>query len=176
MTLSKTYTGSILIAIAGILFWVLLMPAYDGIKAKREAVTQRDARIADQQAILDNIKALSDQYSQKADVIKRFQQVVPAMKSAPELISSIQALATQNGLQLANMNLGGGPDQNTTQYQEQPINLSLAGNYSSFKTFLISLEQNIRLIDILSISASPASDNSTIINFQITGKAYYLKQ
>ncbi len=175
MTLSKSYIGAILIAAAGIIFWAFLMPLYDGVGAKREAISQRTTLIETRGGIINNIKELAQEYSKRSSDISHFASVVPAVKSAPELLSSIQALATQNGLQLTTIALSGSINQNISAYQEQSIDLGLNGSYPAFKSFLMAVERNIRLIDVLSVDASPSSENSDIITFRVKGTAYYLK-
>lgn len=175
MTLSRTYIGALLISIAGILFWILLMPLYDNVTTQRNAITERASILANRSAILANISTLTQEYAQRSTDIARFSSIVPAKKSAPEIISSIQALATQNGLQLTTLVLSGGANQDTNPYQEQSIDLGLTGSYPAFKSFLIAFERNIRIMDIISLDASPISDNSPIISFRVKGNAYYLK-
>ena len=175
MNISRAYIGAGLVAVAGILFWVLLMPIYDNVMAQRDAIAERAGIIQNRADIIANIKTLTEQYAQRSTDIARFASIVPAVKSAPELISSLQALATQNGLQITTLALSGDVNQDTNPYQEQSIDLGLTGNYPAFKSFLIALERNIRLIDVISIDASPTSDNSPIISFRIKGNAYYLK-
>lgn len=175
MILSKTYIGSCLIALAGILFWVLLMPTYDQVMAQRDAIAQRADIIKNRSDIINNIATLTKEYSKRSSDIARFTSIVPDKKSVPELVSSLQALTTQNGLQLETIALSGGTTKSTDPYQGQPIDLTLTGSYPAFKSFLMNLEKNIRIIDIVSISASPISENSPIINFSVKGNAYYLK-
>lgn len=176
MSLSRTYIGALLIALAGIIFWVLLMPAYDNVMVQREAITQRTDIIKTKSDIIANINSLTKEYADRSADITRFASMVPAVKSAPELVSSIEALATQNGLQLKTISLSGNINPDTNPYQEQSIGLELSGGYLAFKSFLMALERNIRLIDVSSIDASPTSDNSPIISFRVKGNAYYLKQ
>jgi len=175
MSLSRTYIGAILIAIAGIIFWVLMMPAYDNLVAQRDAISQRNDIIKAKSDLVANITSLSKEYANRYADIARFSSMVPAVKSAPELVSSIQALATQNGLQLKTISLNGNITQDTNPYLEQSIGIELNGGYLAFKSFLIALERNIRLIDVDSIDASPIAENSPIISFRIKGNAYYLK-
>lgn len=176
MNLYRTYIGATLVAIAGIIFWTMLVPAYDEILVKRDAITERADIIKARSDILSNIKTLSLEYSNKATDITRFASMVPDKKGVPEILSSIQALATQNGLQLSTIALSESSNPGVAGYQTQLIDLGLSGGYLAFKSFLIAIERNIRLIDITSISASPTSENSPIINFSVKGNAYYLKQ
>jgi len=176
MNLSRAYIGAFLITIAGIIFWILLMPLYDNTMAQREAVTQRAEIIETKSDIIANINATTKEYTDRSSDIARFASIVPAVKSAPEIVSSIQALATQNGLQLKSISLSGNINQSINPYQEQSVGLELNGDYLAFKSFLMALERNIRLIDVLSIDASPISESSPVISFRIKGNAYYLKQ
>lgn len=174
MSLSRTYIGAGLVAIAGILFWVLVMPAYDKVMAQREALSERAELIKGRSDIIADIKSMTEEYTKRSADIARFTSIVPVQKSVPEIVSSIQALATQNGLQLTTISLSGGANKDTNPYQTQSIDLGLAGSYMAFKSFLMALERNIRLIDVISIDASPTSEASPIISFRLKGNAYYL--
>ena len=176
MTLSKSYIGALLVALAGIIFWILLLPAYDNVVAQREAIAERADILKDRQDTINKIKNLTQEYAKRATDISRFTSIVPAQKSAPELISALQALATQNGLQLTNIALSGNANQDKNVYQEQSIDLGLVGNYPAFKSFIMAVERNIRLIDIKTIGASPIAENSTNISFKLKGNAYFIKQ
>jgi Tfp pilus assembly protein PilO len=175
MTLSRTYTGAILIAIVGILFWILLMPLYDTVLIQRTALNERNTILENRNTIIANIKALTQEYAQRSTDIERFGSIVPAQKSVPELVSSIQALATQNGLQLTGLSLNANTNPSKDPYYMQSIDMNLNGSYLAFKSFLLALERNIRVIDIINIDASPTSDNSPIIDFRIKGNSYYIK-
>ena len=175
MNQTRTYIGAALIGLAGILFWLLAMPLYDNVSAEHDALSQRSGIIQNRAAIIANISALTKQYTARAADIDRFTSIVPVTKSAPELISSLQALASQNGLQLTTIALSGDVNQDNNPYQEQSIDLGMNGTYPAFKSFLIDLEKNVRVIDIISFDANPITDNANLIGFRIKGNAYYLK-
>jgi Tfp pilus assembly protein PilO len=175
MNFNRAYVGASLIAIAGILFWVFLMPLYDNVMAQRDALADRATILENRNTILTNISALTKQYADRSSEIQRFASIVPAQKSVAELVSSVQALASQNGLQLTSLNLSADTNQGKNVYHSQSIDMGLSGNYLAFKSFLIALEHNLRIIDITSIDASPNNDNSSIIGFRIRGNAYYIK-
>jgi Tfp pilus assembly protein PilO len=175
MNSSRAYLGACLVAIAGIIFWILLMPMYDQVMLQRDAIAQRGDILQNRNSIIANISALTQQYAQRSSDIARFTSIVPTEKSAPELVSSLQALANNNGLQITTIALSGGVNQDKNPYQEQSIDIGVNGTYPAFKNFLLALENNIRIIDIISFDAAPVGDNSSIISFRIKGNAYYLK-
>jgi Tfp pilus assembly protein PilO len=176
MSLTRMYIGACLIAIAGMLFWLLVMPLYDTMTEQKDALAERSQLLENRNSILANISALTQQYAANADDIKRFASIVPAQKSVPELVSSLQALANQNGLTITGLGLSSGSSPTEDQsYQSQPIDLGVTGSYLSFKSFLAAMEHNLRIIDISSIDANPTSENSPVINFRLKGIAYFLK-
>lgn len=175
MSSTKIYIGACIVAIAGVLFWVLLLPMYDGVAAQREALKERSAILDKRNTIIANINSLAKQYANQSADIQRFSAIVPPQKSVPELVSSIQALASQNGLTLTSLGLSGDTNQDKDLYHLQSINIGLTGSYPAFRSFLAALEHNLRVIDIISIDASPTTENSPIIGFRIKGNAYYIK-
>lgn len=172
----RIYFGAGLISLAFFLAWILIYPLYNNVTALDAAVKDRNTTLSGREATLANIKNLSQQYSANTSQVQRFSDIVPAQKSQPELVSSIQAMASQNGLQLIGISLAG-QDSTQTQnpFQKQPLDLVLSGSYPAFKSFLQNLEHNIRVIDIQSIDASPPTDNSPLVNFRLRGYTYYLK-
>ena len=175
MSLTRDYVGGIIIAVAMVLFWIFIMPSYDNVLAQRTALQERNDILINRNAILANISALSQQYAKRSADIARFASIVPSEKSAPEIVSSLEALATQNGLQLNTITLSSATNQDTNPYRTQSIDMSLSGTYPAFKSFLLSIEKNIRIIDIVSLYASPSTEDSPIIGFRLKGNAYYLK-
>jgi Tfp pilus assembly protein PilO len=171
----RVYLGAATVAITGILFFVLVMPSYDGISARRVALDERNQMITDQTAIVAKLNDLRQQAATRAGEIKQFSYVVPATKNAADLVSMLQALANQNGLQLTNMSMGTGGSTDKSPYVVQSIDLGLSGGYIAFRSFIDSIEKNIRIIDIDSIDAAPTTDNSPIIGFRVKAHAYFLQ-
>ncbi len=175
MNHSRTYIGAGLIAVAGILFWMFAMPQYDAVAANRVALQERTEILSDRSALITKIEGFAKKYAENAPAIERYSSIVPARKSVPELVSSVQTLANANGLQLTTMALTADSKQSKDPYESQSVDMALTGGYPAFKSFLSALERNIRIIDISSVDANPTSENSPVIGFRIKGSAYYLK-
>lgn len=178
MNPTRAYLGAILIAIAGILFWLLLMPAYDRISNEREALAERETILEDHNAIAANLVSLNKQYSDNSASIQRFASIVPAKRSTAELVSTLQALASQNGLTLTSITVSSQTEQaNAAAFGVQPIDVGLAGSYLGFRSFISALETNLRIIDIQTVEANPVTaGGASSLGFRIKANAYYLKQ
>ena len=175
MNPTRTYIGALLMAVAGILFWVLAMPAYDKVNNLRSAQDERGSILDNHTAIIGNLDKLNKQYSANAANIQRFANIVPATKDSAELVSTMQALASQNGLTLTGIALSAAQNQDTNPYNTQPIDIGLSGSYPSFRSFLNALETNLRVIDVQTIDVNPISGNVSTLSFRVKANTYYLK-
>ena len=175
MNSGRAYAGTILAAIAGLLFFILVMPAYDGISARRAALEERDQMVTDQSAIVAKLNDLKQQSAKRAADLKQFSYVVPSTKNSADLVSMFQALAAQNGLQITTLAMGVNSTDDKAAYVTQSVDLGLIGGYLSFRSFVDSIEKNIRIIDVDSIDAAPITENSSTIGFRVKAHAYFLK-
>ncbi|MBX4189998.1 type 4a pilus biogenesis protein PilO [Candidatus Parcubacteria bacterium] len=174
MNPSRNYIGAVLIAAAGIIFWVFAMPAYDDIKSLKAANEERATILQNRTAIIDNISKLTQQYQERASDIQKLSYVIPSSKSPAELVSAIQDIAVKNGLQLTSLVLADQKTDEQAAYSTQPVDMGLVGSYPAFKSFLESLEKNIRLLDVISLDANPTGDSISLIGFRIKANAYFL--
>jgi Tfp pilus assembly protein PilO len=175
MTASRTYLGAVLVALAGALFFLLVLPQYDAISARRAALAERSDLLTERQGLVKKIDDWKKEMATRADDIKDFSYIVPATKDAPDLVSMIQALASENGLQLNGLSMGTNDQSEGASYATQSLDLSLAGGYVAFRSFMDEMEKNIRIIDIDSIDAAPTTENSPVIGFRVKAHAYFLQ-
>ena len=100
--------------------------------------------------------------------MERLGQAIPTTEERPEIISMMEQLASQNGLNLKNIDITALTEETRpvqTSKNEKSnlssqtlrrlnINLSLAGNYSSLKSWLEAVEKNLRIVDVKDVSIS----------------------
>jgi len=177
MITNKNYIGAGLVALAIIGAWGWTLPEYNKISELKLAINERKELYDSRSAIIQKIKNLNTEYQQRSVDITRISSVLPDKKSLAEMVSAIDKLSSQNGLQLINATVVGKPSDNQAlDYNFLPIEISLNGSYPAFTGFLQSAEKNLRIIDITSMDASANSiDNPDLLNFSIKGNAYYLK-
>lgn len=173
---NKNYLGVGLAGLSVIMFWVFAMPIWDRTSLLNGAITEREDILSSREETLRKIDELNRQYQERASDVDRISSVVPDAKSAAELVSTIEAITKQTGIQLVEITLG---DSGSQQQEIQTVFLGLAltGNYPSLTAFLELAEKNLRLIDIQEISVSHAltPGEQVILNFRIKANAYYLK-
>jgi len=173
---NKNYLGIGLAGLAIIAFWLFGMPTWDRISLLNDAVAERGSILASRTEILKRIKDLNNQYQQRSSDVNKISSVVPNAKSAADLVSTVEAITQQTGLQLIEVAMGESGDQQQ-ELQTVFIELGLTGNYTSLIAFLDLVEKNLRLIDVFELSASQASTpgEQVVLNFRVKANAYYIK-
>lgn len=172
---NKNYLGTTLAGLAIIIFWVFIMPVWDRISLLNEAVPEREAMLSSTREILKKIEELNVQYQERSSDVARISSVVPNAKSSAELVSTVEAITQQTGLQLVEIITSGSGDQQQ-ELQTISIELGLTGNYPSLTAFLELLEKNLRLMDVseINITQTSISGGQVALNFRVKAKAYYL--
>ena len=177
MNPDKNYIGAGLIALALIGAWGWILPEYNKISELNVALEERQELYDSRSAIIKRIQDLNKEYQQKAADVTKISSVLPNKKSLAEMVSAMDKLSAQSGLQLVSATIAGKPSNGQAgSYNFLPVEITMSGGYPGLISFLQSAEKNLRIIDFISIDAAAGSaDNSALLNFSMKGNAYYLK-
>lgn len=172
---NKNYLGVALAGLAIILFWMFILPTWNRTSLLNGAITEREDILSSREVILSRINDLNSQYQERAADVGRISSVVPNAKSAAEMVSTIESVTQQTGMQLVEITMGGSDDPQK-ELQTVFVELGLIGNYPSFVAFLDLVEKNLRLIDVneISVSQTSAIGAQISLNFRVKANAYYL--
>ena len=107
---------------------------------------------------------------------KLFTQLVPINKSTPELISAIQDMANIAGVQMLEVQINTSDDTKNTSYGTISLELNLVGKYSSLRTFLQSLEQYVRVLNVKSLDVTTDKKNPGQFEFAISADTYFISR
>jgi hypothetical protein len=161
-------------------FFTLLLPKYEQtVKFVNDANQQQSLDVTAKQTELDKINLLIAAYN-KIDkkYITKVNAIAPVAQNKEELFSELNYLVSVNQLILQSISLspvGAYKDQGIVPItpaqaaisdglQTVSVSLSVKGtSYESFKNFLASLENNLRLMDILSIQFDPQGQSTTFV-------------
>jgi Tfp pilus assembly protein PilO len=170
--------GLILAAIACVLFWVYTLPSYNNYNLIKFAVAEREALLNKRGEQLSVIKtAISQTQVNSEDILKSY-QLVPSKKQAPELIVTLNDIATKTGVIISNFNFGDiGEIPGNSLYSRLSISISMFGSFDSLLNFLNAVETNLRIIDIISlnIGGNESSGGENTLNITLSGYTYVAK-
>jgi len=179
MNMNRTLIASIIFAAGAFAFFVLVLPEFTSIKNARAALQVRQALIEEKNAELKNVAELDKQYKAKQAGIDKLTTFMPEQKRIDQIVSSIQQIANQAGLSLADMTTAAAAETGeAVGYKKIFVSFGVIGQYPSFVNFLKLLEQNLRLYDIFGIIGSLTTGTGggqNLVNFSVKLNAYNLK-
>lgn len=168
----------VIILILGFIGIVVLLdiPKVQNIFDLRNQIENQKKTLEKNQYLIGVVEKLRESYEINKETLNKLEYIVPGEQEVPNLIVQLEAIAAKGGLILGEI---GFPteDKNTVtnqDYKSSTININLTGNYASFERFLSAIEENIRLMDVESITFTPAeSEGVSLFNFEVVFKVYY---
>ena len=156
-------------------FFLVLKPVYDQGMSVISILNQRDVvNFENKKQELNSIKELLASYNEISDKYKdKIESIAPVRKNKEEIFSEINHLAYQNGLLLQGISLSESEGPSIVPGVETiTVNFSVRGtDYEAFKNFLSAMENNLPLLDVLSLSFSPDGKTSSFVV-----DTYYIKE
>jgi len=164
------------IAAAVITFWVLL-PLWQNAQAALELKKENENNLAQREKLAANLERLISQYNERADDLTSFSKAIPVGQSVPELLISLEALASENGLIFSGVNFKP-KDLKAPGVKTLIMEIKVKGSYPAFQNYLKAMEKSLRLFDVTSISfngVAPGQINVNLNNleFNLSVNTYY---
>lgn len=151
-------------------YFYILKPKYDYLKETGGLTIKTLQKSLDlKKEYLKNLNELKVTYNNLSDEEKnKLEQILPLKKDLPNLFVHFESLVKQNGFQL------GGIDFKEEDFTERIKALSISlglkgGNYQLLKGFLKNLEEDVKMVDVISVSFTKEG-------YSLTLKTYYLKE
>jgi hypothetical protein len=177
----KLLTPFLLIVSAIGFFIIFVNPHYKNVTELRAQSLEYDNAIARAQTVVAKKDLLVAKYSSynPAD-IKRLQQMIPSKIDNIQLILDVNGVAKKQGVQINGIKISVDTSQKQVSvgadqalYNSMVLGFGVTMNYEKFQLFLKDLERSLQLMDIASVSFSPAEDGQN--NYSLVLKAYWLK-
>ena len=138
------------LTLALVLGFTLTWPKYQAWQALRLNIEAKTTELHSQEEYFSQIKEISEELAKYTESLNKISSALPENTSLPSLFNFLQLTASQTGLVLEEITLGGVAE------GEIRIACQLTGSYSAFKNFLLALENSARMIEVEEISfASP---------------------
>lgn len=173
----KRIFGAFVVAIALFFAWPAVIGEWQYVSALRAAVAERTDLLAKRTDLLAKIKTAYAEYQSKVSSTDgaKFSALVPVRKDQAELVSALQDMATQAGIQLTEVRVTESQTAASKQYKTLSLTLTLSGTYASLRQFLGSVEQYVRVLNVDSIQTTVDTRNPGQLTFAIRADTYFLK-
>lgn len=151
--------GSILVSLAFlvgavILFNSLVLPEYGTIQELRGERNALEAVVKEEEQLVKTASRLLNEYQSARDIQSTLSLVLPTEEATSGIINQLQGIASINGVAVEGVNIEAAPlqFQGTGSVVEPVGTLKLAvrlkGSYEGLRSYIQSLETNVRIIDV----------------------------
>ncbi|MFA6257286.1 MAG: hypothetical protein WCT29_02055 [Candidatus Paceibacterota bacterium] len=182
----KFFIPTILIAIAVAVFFLFTSPTYDKLSLLRTEIKSYDEALGNSKALEDKRdKLTAKKNSFRTEDLSRLEKLLPENVDNIRLVLEIEQLAEPYNMALKNVKYDAaeGPTppkgskvatsnarQTREDYGALELEFTVVGTYDKFVNFVRDLENNLRIVDISSITFS--SNNPTIVGKAVTPDLY----
>jgi Tfp pilus assembly protein PilO len=172
----KSIFGAFALAIACFFVWPSVVGSWQEMQALRDAVDERQQLNTQRNTILANVRT---EYAKYTAVLAgssglAFAELVPVRKDVAELVSAIQDMATNSGIQVTEIETSEQSAKEGDQYHTLSLTLALSGSYRTLRAFLGNLEQYVRVLNVRSIDASSDTNTGTL-KFSVHADTYFIQ-
>jgi len=173
--MTNKFLSSILAAASILIFFLLVLPAFDQTRSLRNSIKEREAVLTEAQEISNRIKELNQEIDRRKSEVEKLSQFLPRQKGTAEILANLESIVSASGMLLSELNLS--EVSGLGEIKKINGNLKLSGSFASFMNFLDLLEKNLRLIEISTIdAAAQAAGGGRTINYDLRFEASYLSQ
>lgn len=152
---------------------LLDIPGVQEVLGLKKQIENQKKVLEEKQNLINTVEGLRSEYENNKETLDKLDYIVPGKQEIPNLIVQIEAIAAKGGLVLGEMRFKT-EEKSSEKYNTLIIELSLSGDYASFEKFLSTIEENIRLMDVESITFTSAeSEGASLFNFGVIFNAYY---
>ncbi len=158
----------LLLGVAVVGYQYMIKPANTHLAEVKGRVDTKFAQLAKFQQATAAAEGLSKQLEQLQEAIGFFESRLPLKSQIHEVLEQVTVIAQKEGLKPKTIRTL--KDKNNSGYIEQPLKMELEGNFSSFYSFLLELENLPRIMKIreLKIKKQMTDDGRIAADFIVS--------
>lgn len=154
------------VAIAG--YQYMIKPANIQLAEAKTSVETKLAKLAEFEKATTAAKNLTKQLEQLEEAIQFFESKLPPKSKIHEVLEQVTVIAQTEGLEPKTIRTLKRKD--NSGYIEQPLDMSLTGDFKSFYSFLLELEKLPRIMKIreLTIDKEKTEEGRIVADFVVS--------
>ncbi|NLV23408.1 MAG: type 4a pilus biogenesis protein PilO [Deltaproteobacteria bacterium] len=164
--------AAILLGIASLFYFFLYMPAMEELDQLQRRRISLQAKLEEDRKMAANLKKFQDEYERMQGRLELALTELPNEKEIPTLLTTISALAKDNGLDV--LKFKPGAEQPQGFYAAVPVELSLVGNYHQVASFFSDVGSLSRIVNVgnLKMGKPRASGGVMILDVDCLATTY----
>jgi type IV pilus assembly protein PilO len=144
--LRKAIFFVLLIGVAAAGYRYMIKPANQHLAEAKQRVDGKRAKLAEFEEATAKAEDLNKQLEQLQEAVRFFESKLPPTSEVHKILEQVTVIAQKQGLKPKTIRTL--PQKDNSGYIEQPMNLKLVGNFTSFYSFLLELEKLPRIMKL----------------------------
>jgi Tfp pilus assembly protein PilO len=152
----------LLVAIAAIVMFVY--PSFEKLRMTQATIEQKQQEAKELKEYVDQLQNIVYQLRGSQDQLAKINQSLLQSTYLPSAFQLVQSALSSSGVRIESIKLGKElPVKNNKNLFGQEVDLKFSGGYPALKSFLMSLENNSRLVLINNISFSQQEASTKLL-------------
>ncbi len=136
----------LLIGVAAIGYQWMIKPANRKLADAKQKLEAKRAKLAEFEQATGKTEDLNKQLAQLQEAVRFFESKLPPTSEVHKILEQVTVIAQKQGLKPKTIRTL--VQKNNSGYIEQPMNMMLVGNFTSFYSFLLELEKLPRIMKL----------------------------
>src|SRR5688500_12320774 len=134
-------------------------------------IRQKQSALSNLQAATAGIEDLNRKIDELQEAITFFESKLPQEKEVDKILKEVWQMAEQNALQTKTIKTL--KSERSANYSEQPIQMSLSGDFNGFYSYLLQLEKLPRITRITNMNLQKINDRDGEMQAQLTLSIFF---
>ncbi len=141
---------AVMVLVAGAFYWFMYMPKHKEYTNLQQRNASLELKLQQDRRIANNLPKFRAEYEKMKQQLESALKELPNKKEIPTLLTSIAALAKDNGLEVLRFQPGGEAAKGF--YAEVPVSLKLVGSYNEVASFSYDVGNMSRIVNLSNLS------------------------
>ena len=140
----------VMVGLLGCIYFLVWAKAQAKVAGMERKTEEKLKALADLKSATAGVSDVDKKVSELEEAIKFFEKKLPQERDIDQILKEVWSMAEQN--QLTTKTIKTMKNQRGAAYSEQPIEMTLSGNFGGFYEFLLKLERLPRLTRVSQLS------------------------
>jgi type IV pilus assembly protein PilO len=165
---------AILMALPLSSWWLVFRPNNQKIEQAEREIDLKREMLEKLQTVTSRSDSLEQATAEIASGIEAIEARLPSDREIDDVVRQVSALAVENGLDQPGMVAK--PPVRGTLYMEQPIEMTITGDFKGFYAFLLELEQLPRITRVPALEIERSKDVDGHLKAEFTLNIYFERE
>lgn len=161
----------VLLAMPVASYWYVFRPSNEQIGRAKKEIEQKELMLRKLEVATAQTEDLERANEAMAEQIRLIESRLPTTKEVDVILEQVSTLAKESKLAIPKVKAQ--PPLRSAQYMEQPLDMTVTGDFDDFYVFLQKVEKLSRITRILDLKLERSKDEDGIIEAEFTLSIFF---